>query len=86
MAKISSIYNTQAKMEYRNDPASKTVSFDASKRDRDERLSKVKSQFDSFDSRRAPLKSNLKQSSKYATQDDDDDDDIVAMMDRLDRK
>lgn len=78
-------------MEYRNDPASKTVSFDASKRERDERLSKVRSQFDSFDtSRRAPLKSNLKQSSKYATQDaggdDDDDDDIVAMMDRLDRK
>jgi hypothetical protein len=71
-------------MEYaRNDPHSKTVSFDASKRDRDERLNRLNREF-ADDDRKA--KSSVKHSQSKYDDDDDDDDDIVAMMDKMNRK
>jgi hypothetical protein len=70
----------------RNDPHSKQVTFDASKRDRDERLNRLNREFasPSEDGGRKPKGSSLRQASKY--DDDDDDDDIVAMMDKMNRK
>ena len=79
-------------MEYNSkDPFSKTVSFDASKRDRDERLSHVMNQFsksedDRHSNKRSSMKNSSKSSNTYVDDDDDDDDDIVAMMDRMNRK
>jgi hypothetical protein len=91
---ISSIYNTQVKMEggY-NDPSSKMLTIDASKRQRDERLNRVMNQFNDngFNDRRggsinrASLSQKNSSSNKQNRYDDDDDDDIVAMMDRLNR-
>jgi hypothetical protein len=71
-------------MEYaRNDSSSKTVSFDATRRDRDERLNRLNREFASGYDDSKKSKPSVKQSSKY---DDDDDDDIVAMMDKINRK
>ena len=94
---FKSIYNTQAKLEYRYDePNSKQLSIDASKRNRDERLNKVMDQFSKNDFTRkggnlmsqksAP--SPYSSSSKYHSNsgnnryrdEEEDDDDDIVSM------
>lgn len=71
-----------------DDRSSNVVSFDASKRSRDDRLNKVMNQFSSKagdnDDWRKPNK-NSGRSNKYE-EEIDDDDDIVSMMDKMNRK
>jgi hypothetical protein len=74
------------------------LSFDASKRQRDERLNNVISDFSrggrDYDDndhknnrdRRGDNKPSQKHSNKSRNYDEDDDDDIVSMMDKLNRK
>lgn len=75
----------------------KMLSFDASKRQRDERLNSVISDFsrggrdyDDYDhknrDRKGDNKSSQKHSNKSRNYEEDDDDDIVSMMDKLNRK
>jgi hypothetical protein len=83
-----------------DDFTGKMLSFDASKRQRDERLNNVMNEFsrggrdldDDYDSghknrdRKGDNKSSQKHSNKNRNYQDDDDDDIVSMMDKLNRK
>ena len=81
-----SIYNTQSKAQVFDDDSNcddRSFSIDASKRQRDERLNKVMSQFNSKDS--YSVAKNSKTNSRYKNDDDDDEDDIVAMMDKMNR-
>jgi hypothetical protein len=90
-----SIYNTQVSSKsYEDDSDQNLISIDASKRQRDERLSKVMNQFsksssknkdDDDDGNDKAFKSKSKHTKFKNDYDDDDDDDIVAMMDRMNK-
>ena len=67
---------------------SKVVSFDASKRVRDERLNKVMDEFyDKGPSGKSQSKRESKASknAKHDNDDYDDDNDIIALMDKLNK-
>ena len=81
---------------YEDDSDQNLISIDASKRQRDERLSKVMNQFsksssknkddnDDDDGNDKAFKSKSKHTKFKNDYDDDDDDDIVAMMDRMNK-
>ncbi len=87
--KFKSIYKTQVKSGLNQEEnVGKVVSFDASKRVRDERLNKV---MDEFYEKGPSSKSHGKRDSKPSknaindNDDYDDDNDIVALIDRLNK-
>lgn len=73
------IYNTQIKAGYTDDASGNVISIDASKRNRDGRLSDVMNE---FSNKRDQMPSRPSRNNDL-DDDDLDDDDIVGMMDRL---
>jgi hypothetical protein len=86
---MKSIYKTQVKSGLsQEENTSKVVSFDASKRVRDERLNKVMDEFYEKGPSSKPHGKRDSKPSKNANHDNndyDDDNDIVALMDKLNK-